>query len=76
MVHLGWSPVTVDVDGARLAVDHYEVYAAAVPFSRADLSSMTPVRPMVLETGVDLLDSEGDFFSVVAVTAHGDLSPF
>ncbi|MCZ6832435.1 MAG: C25 family cysteine peptidase [Acidobacteria bacterium] len=76
MVHLGWSSVTVDVDGARLAVDHYEVYAAAVPFSRADLSSMTPVRPMVLETGVDLLDSEGDFFSVVAVTAHGDLSPF
>lgn len=75
-VHLSWPPVTVDVDGTRLAVDHYEVYAATAPFSRADLPSMTPVRAMVLETGVDLLDSEGDFFSVVAVNAHGDLSPF
>ena len=76
MVHLAWSPISVDVDGARLAVDHYEVYAAATPFSRADLPSMVPVRPMVKDTGVDLLDAEGDFFSVVAVNAHGDLSPF
>jgi hypothetical protein len=37
---------------------------------------MVPVRPMVKDTGVDLLDAEGDFFSVVAVNAHGDLSPF
>lgn len=76
MLRLAWSPVSVDVDGVRLEVDHYEVYASATPFSRADLAAMTPVRPLVLATGVDLPESEGDFFSVVAVSSHGDLSPF
>jgi hypothetical protein len=74
-LRLQWPAVTTDTDGNPLAVDHYEVYASDSPFSRADIPAMTPVRPSVLATTVDLLESEGNFFSVIAVDARGDLSP-
>jgi hypothetical protein len=76
LLRLSWSPVTTGVDGLPREVDHYEVYAAATPFSRADLAGMTPLEALVLETAVEVSELSGDYFSVVAVTAHGDTSPF
>jgi len=37
---------------------------------------MTPLEALVLETAVEVPELSGDYFSVVAVTAHGDTSPF
>jgi hypothetical protein len=76
LLRLSWSPITTGVDGLPREVDHYEVYASATPFSRADLAGMTPLAPMVLATEVEVSELAGDFFSVVAVTAHGDTSPY
>ncbi|MFQ5669799.1 MAG: C25 family cysteine peptidase [Acidobacteriota bacterium] len=75
-LRLSWSPVTTDFDGAPLVVDHYDVYGSGAPFSRADLSLMTPLRSGVTATTVDLLESEGAFFTVVAVDGRGQLSPY
>ena len=68
--------MTTGVNGLPREVDHYELYVAATPFSRADLSGMTPLEAMILETAVEIPESAGEFYSVVAVTAHGDSSPY
>ena len=75
-LRLSWSPVSTDVDGNPLVVDHYVVYGSQQPFSRTEISSMTPVRDRVDATTVDLQGSEGAFFSVLAVDRRGSVSPF
>jgi len=75
-LRLTWPAVTTDTGGEPLAVDHYVVYGSATPFSRADISFMTPIRAAVHSTSVDVLESEGDYFSVLAVDARGDVSPY
>jgi hypothetical protein len=74
-LQLFWAPVTRDVDGIPVSVDRYEVYAAETAFGRADTEGMAPIRT-VTETGVTLLESEGSYFSVLAVTVRGDRSPY
>ena len=75
-LRLSWSPISVDYIGNPMFVDHYVVYAAATKFGRDDISTMTPIRPSVLATTVDVLEAEGTHFSVLAVGRRGTLSPF
>jgi hypothetical protein len=75
-LRLAWPAVTTDTDGEPLAVDHYVVFGSATPFSRADTPFMTPIRPAVYATSVEVDESEGDYFSVLAVDARGDVSPY
>ncbi|MFQ5766690.1 MAG: C25 family cysteine peptidase [Acidobacteriota bacterium] len=75
-IHLSWAPVTTDFAGNPVFVDHYEVYGSLTPFSRQMINTMVPLRSSVTGTSVDLLESEGEFFSVLAVGQRGSLSPF
>ncbi len=75
-LRLTWSPITRTTQNAPLVVDHYVVYAAATPFSRADVDGMIPIRSGLQATTVDVDASEGSYFSVLAVDARGGMSPY
>ena len=76
MLRLTWPPVTTGGGGEPLAIDHYTLYASGAPFSRGAVTGMTPIRPVLGATIVDVQESEGAFFSVLSVDARGSLSPF
>jgi hypothetical protein len=74
---LSWGAVTRDIEGQPTVVDHYEIYGAAAPFGREDISS-TPLVGSVggLSLRVPVPASRIFYYSVVAADRRGNLSPF
>jgi hypothetical protein len=73
-----WPAVTTDFDNRPLVIDHYEVYAKSVPFSRADIkNNLVPLiaSPSSASFGVTA-PVASQYYSVIAVDAHGNKSPF
>jgi len=71
--------VTTDFDGDPTQISHYEVYAADTPFTRAQVEAGTVdlVVPSVAGTFTDLLPAGPKrYYSVLAVDARGNRSPF
>jgi hypothetical protein len=77
-LRLFWTPVITDFDGAPTAISHYEVYAGAVPFRRADIEegSMQPVATTPGPPAEVDLPAESRYYSVIGVDARGNRSPF
>jgi hypothetical protein len=76
---LGWSPVGTDFDGNPLIVAHYEIWAAAAPFTRAEIEAGMPelVSTGVTSTTVEIFPAGPKrYYSVLAVDARGNRSPF
>jgi hypothetical protein len=76
---LSWSPVTTDFDDNPAQITHYEVHAADTPFTRADIEAGTPdlVVPVVTGTSKEIVPaSQSRYYSVLAVDAKGNRSPF
>ncbi|MFQ5719157.1 MAG: C25 family cysteine peptidase [Acidobacteriota bacterium] len=76
LLRLTWSPVTTDRAGQPLAIDHYVVYASPQAFGRSDTPTLVPVASFVDATTLDLVEGADAFFSVLAVDARGNVSPF
>ncbi len=77
-VLISWPAVTTDFDDHPLAISHYALYASDVPFSRADIrDGMPPLLSSI--TGVSVMlsgQTQNRYYSVLAVDARGNLSPF
>jgi hypothetical protein len=76
---LTWSPVTTDFDDNPVSISHYEVYGADAPFTRADIASgSVDLIVPVASDSVDPLVPSGPerYYSVLAVDARGNRSPF
>ncbi|HEX4825674.1 MAG TPA: C25 family cysteine peptidase [Candidatus Polarisedimenticolaceae bacterium] len=75
---LSWPAVTTDFDGNPLAIQHYEVYASDHPFTRTDVKNGTvpllgsPTSPSFSVTA----PAASQYYSVLAVDARGNKSPF
>jgi hypothetical protein len=82
-VVLSWPAVTTvfsptDTPGAPLAIDHYEIYARLTKFTRADIQSQAvPLVTATASVSIELTPDPGTlYYSVVAVDARGNKSPF
>lgn len=75
---LSWQPVTHDLDGRPLHVDHYNVYVAGQPFTRAQIrDGFVPITTTTAGTSVQVTPSASKlYYSVLAVDARGNISPF
>ncbi len=75
---LSWGAVTTDVHGAATSIDHYEVYAASVPFTRADVRDGTvPSIATTSVTTIEIVPAAGNrYYSVLAVDSRGNVSPY
>jgi hypothetical protein len=73
-----WPAVTTDFDDRLLAIDHYEVYGTNHAFSRLDIKNglvsliASPSTPSFSVTA----PSASQYYSVLAVDARGNKSPF
>jgi hypothetical protein len=75
---LSWPAVTTDFDGAPLVIASYQVYTAAAPFTRAAIrNGAVPVFATVTSPTIEITPpAENQYYSVLAVDARGNLSPF
>ena len=75
---LSWPAVTTDFDGQTIAIDHYELYASDVPFTRdAIRDGLVGPPTQVSESSVRITPpAEDRHYSVIAVDAKGNASPF
>jgi hypothetical protein len=76
---LSWSPVTTDLDDNPVSISHYEVYGADGPFTRADIAAGSPdlVVPAASGPLTEIVPSGPErYYSVLAVDARGNRSPF
>ena len=76
---LSWPEITTDFDGAPTSIDHYEVYGFDTPFGRAEIESGAVGPPVATVSGTSaefapLAPSR--FYSVIAIDARGNRSPF
>jgi len=71
-----WTPVATDFNGSALAINHYEVYAANQPFSRANIASATLVGSPTTASFSLTAPVASQYYSVLAVDARGNKSPF
>lgn len=74
---LSWSPITTDLNGLYDPASQYLVYGSSSLFSRAQTFGMTPVAT-VPSTSLPLALPSGTvfFYSVIAVDARGNQSPY
>jgi hypothetical protein len=73
-VLLSWPAVTTDFDGNPLAIAGYNVYVSATPFGRGSLPA---VFTTTNSTSIELTPpAANQYYSVLAVDARGNLSPF
>ncbi len=80
---LSWPAVTTSfsptsVPGGPLAIDHYELYARSTVFTRGDIrDAMVPLVTSTTGVSIELTPpSSTQYYSVVAVDARGNKSPF
>jgi hypothetical protein len=80
---LSWPAVTTafsptDTPGPALAIDHYEIYARSTKFTRADIQNQAvPLVNSTTNVSIELTPDPGTlYYSVVAVDARGNKSPF
>jgi hypothetical protein len=75
---LTWPVVTTDFDGLPLSIDHYEVYAKNVPFTRTDIrNGVVPLlgSPTTASFSVTA-PAASQYYAVLAVDARGNKSSF
>jgi hypothetical protein len=82
-VVLTWPAVTTafsstGAPGTPLAINHYEIYARSTPFTRADIrDSVIQLLASISGVSIELTPPAGtQYYSVVAVDARGNKSPF
>lgn len=77
-VLISWPAVTTDFDDDPLTISHYELYASDTPFSRADIrDGMPPLMSSITGLSVSLSGQGASrYYSVLAVDARGNKSPF
>jgi len=78
-IALSWSAVTTDFDDLPIDITHYEVYGADAPFGRGEIggAGINLVVPAVAATAVDPVPAGPErYYSVLAVDARGNRSPF
>jgi len=75
---LSWTAVTLDFGGEPTTVTRYDVYAAAAPFTRADIrDGNVPLLTSTAGTTVQIAPAAGSwYYSILAVDARGNESPF
>jgi hypothetical protein len=76
---LTWSPVTTDFDDQPVGISHYEVYGADAPFTRSDIASgsVDLIEPAVSGPLAEIVPTGPErYYSVLAVDARGNRSPF
>jgi hypothetical protein len=75
---LTWPAVATDFDGGAMVIDHYEVYARATPFTRADVrDGLVPLLISPAGPSVQITPPAGrQYYSVIAVDARNNKSPF
>jgi hypothetical protein len=73
---LSWPAVTTDFDDRPLVIDHYEVYAKNVPFTWTDISGLVPIASPSTASSSVTAPVASQYYSVIAVDAHGNKSPF
>jgi len=77
-VRISWPAVVTDFDGAPITVNHYELYSRSTPFSRADIRNGT--IPLLASTtaltATVTPPAANAYYSVIAVDAKGNTSPF
>jgi hypothetical protein len=75
---LTWPAVTTDFDGAPLAIDHYEVYAASFRFTRTDVrNDLVPrVASPITASFTETAPAPNRYYSVIAVDDRGNKSPY
>jgi hypothetical protein len=80
-----WPAVTTafsptDVPGSPLAIDHYELYARQTPFTRANIrDGLVPLITSTTSPSIELtpaVTATNQYWSVIAVDARGNKSPF
>lgn len=71
---LSWPPVTTDFDGQPAPIAGYNVYVSSTPFGRASLPAVfaTTSAPSIQLTP----PGANQYYSVLAVDARGNLSPY
>jgi hypothetical protein len=77
-VVLSWPAISTDYDGKPARIDHYEVYASDKPFKRVDIrDGRVPRISTVTSTSLELTPpAASQYYSVLAVDARGNVSPF
>ena len=78
-IQLSWSPVTTTFDGGPAQIEHYEVYAADEPFTRADIRDGAVGAPQAIVPGTTVGGAtmpQSRYYSVLAVDKQGNKSPF
>lgn len=79
-VSLSWLPVTEAFGGGPIQVQRYEIYGGAVPATRARIRDGSPQVPLLLTvtgTSANVSPPAGvQYYSVLAVDARGNRSPF
>ncbi len=75
---LSWSPVTTRLDGEPVALQHYEIYADDLPFTRADIrDGLIPILATEAGTSLQIAPAGNDrYYSVLALDTLGNRSPF
>ncbi|HEY3176120.1 MAG TPA: C25 family cysteine peptidase [Candidatus Polarisedimenticolia bacterium] len=73
-----WSPVTTDIDGGPTSINHYLLYGGAMPVDRLRIETMTPLISGITGTSTQTPIPSGTmfFYTVIAVDAKGNKSPF
>ena len=78
-VFLSWSHVTDDFDGNPTVVTHYQVWGSDTPITRTQIEAETVdlVLPVVNGTLAEITPAgQNRYYSVIAVDARGNRSPF
>lgn len=80
---LSWPAVTTEFSptttpGLPLAIDHYEIYARSTVFTRGDIrDNLVPLVTSTTGVSIELTPpSSTQYYSVLAVDARGNRSPF
>jgi len=76
---LSWSAVATDFDGRPLQISHYEIYGSDSPFGRAEIrDGLVPILfDDIASDSLTLLPApQNRYYSVLAVDARGNRSPF
>ena len=75
---LHWDPVTTTVDGKPVVLQHYAVFIADQPFTRADIrDGLIAPTATVASSSFELTPPlQSRYYSVLAVDTRGNTSPF
>jgi hypothetical protein len=75
---LRWVPVTLALDGTPARLSHYAIYAAELPFTRADIrDGLLPAPMTVTDPWLEYTPpTQTRYYSVLAVDVWGNVSPY